>query len=231
MQMPGADLFATKGIEYLLVIGFLLILAPFWRLLVKPRPGRQALTLTGVREPSSGWFRLERNRFYHAGHSWALPSESEIVTVGVDDFAQKLLGSPSAVTLPSPGTPVRQGEVAFTLLVDSRPIDVLSPIDGEVVETNDDVVATPDLINRDPYGRGWLVNVKPTRLKANLRSLLEGDLAQAWMEKTRAALQRRVYGDLGVVMQDGGFPETGIAPRIAGDDWDNLVKDFFLTRE
>lgn len=231
MQIPSADLFATKGIEYLLVIGFLFILAPFWRLLMKSRAPEGAPVFAGVRDRSTSWFDMERDRYYHAGHSWALPNGPDVVTVGVDDFAQKLLGVPKAVKLPEPGTQVRQGEVAFTLMVGSRPIDVLSPIDGEVIERNNDVVATPDLINRDPYGQGWLVNVKAARLKANLRSLLEGDLAQAWMEKAQDALQRRVYGDLGVVMQDGGFPETGMAPRIAGDQWDDLVKDFLLTRE
>jgi glycine cleavage system H lipoate-binding protein len=231
MQIPGADLFATKGIEYLLIIGFLLILAPFWRLVMGSYRKQEVLAVGRVRAPSYSWFRLDPNRYYHPGHSWALPSEGKVVTVGVDDFAQKLVGAPSAVTLPAPGTPVRQGEVAFTLRVNSRPIDVLSPIDGEVVERNDDVVVAPSLINRDPYGRGWLVRVKPARLRANLRSLLQGDLAQAWLDTARGALQQRIYGDLGVVMQDGGFPATGMAPRIAGDHWEDLVKDFLLTRD
>jgi glycine cleavage system H protein len=83
------DIFATKGIEYLLVIGFLLAVVPFWRILRVPaRTGIEAVrkAMASVAQ----WFSLPEGLFYHQGHSWLMPQGAELVKVGVDDFAQKV---------------------------------------------------------------------------------------------------------------------------------------------
>ena len=69
---------------------------------------------------------------------------------------------------------------------------------------------SPGLINEDPYGKGWLFKVRVPKLSCNLRNLLSGRLAQVWMEITVRALKRRMEGELGPVLQDGGVPVTGI---------------------
>ncbi len=230
MPPVNADLFATKGAEYLLVIGFLIALIVYWRLLARPSrsltevaPGREALAGPGR------WFSLPRQYFYHPGHSWAFPGSDGLVTVGIDDFAQKLMGAPTAVKLPRVGQQVEQGERGVGFRVHDADIDLLSPVDGEVVALNQELLESPDLVNEDPYGEGWLMKIRPTRLKPNLRSLLSERLAAAWMVTTEAALRHRIYGDLGVVMQDGGTPVTGIARSISEEDWEETVREFLLT--
>lgn len=230
MQTPAyVDLFATKGIEYLLVIGFLLALAFFWRFLNKGT--RPTAGMHGARRLSdvSGWFRLAPDRYYHPGHAWALPDDAGVITVGIDDFAQKLIGRPSAIELPDVGTHVEQGTPGVGLQVDSESFYVLSPIDGEVVASNAAIRRAPDLVNSDPYGDGWLVKVKPTRLKANLTGLLRGRLATAWMATTEDALRRRMSPDLGLVLQDGGVPVNGIARSLSNDAWGDIARNFLLT--
>ncbi len=230
MQTPVyVDLFATKGIEYLLVIGFLLALAFFWRFLNKGTRPAAGMHGAGRSSDLPGWFHLAPDRYYHPGHAWALPDDAGVITVGIDDFAQKLVGRPSAIELPDVGTRVEQGTPGVQLQVDSESIDVLSPIDGEVVASNAAIRRAPDLVNSDPYGDGWLVKVKPTRLKANLTGLLRDRLATAWMATTEDALRRRMSPDLGLVLQDGGVPVNGIARSLSNDAWGDIARDFLLT--
>jgi glycine cleavage system H lipoate-binding protein len=224
------DLFATKGIEYLLVIGFLLVLVPFWRFLRLPaRTGMEVIrrAMASVAQ----WFSIPEGLYYHQGHSWVMPQGAELVKVGVDDFAQKLVGKSDKISLPKVGSRIAQGDVGWRLGIDARTIDMLSPVTGDVVAVNKDIAKNPDLINQDPYGRGWLMMVKPDNRRATVKNLLTGKLATAWMEKTADALREQMRGELGVVYQDGGLPVAGIAKALSPDAWDKLARELLLTQE
>src|SRR3972149_1564335 len=77
------DLFETKGLEYILVIAFLVTLVVFWKFLNRPTPRRAGLAAgaepRGVMTP---WFQLPEGFYYHQGHSWAMPEHGDVVTVG-----------------------------------------------------------------------------------------------------------------------------------------------------
>ncbi|MEW6749625.1 MAG: glycine cleavage system protein H [Candidatus Latescibacterota bacterium] len=223
------DLFATKGAEYLLVLGFLALLVFYWRVLNRPaRPAQIPAPVPAA--GGAGWFEVRNGVFYHPGHTWAMPLQGSTVRIGLDDFAQKLLGTPERVSLPQPGTALGQGEQALNLTIGSRAIPLLSPVDGEVVAVNEEVVRSPELVNRDPYGQGWLVEVRGPRVKANLKGLLSGRLALSWMEATAEGLRRRISGELGLAMQDGGVPVSGMAQSLSADHWEEVAADFLLTR-
>jgi glycine cleavage system H protein len=225
------DLFATKGIEYLLVIGFLLVLVPFWRFLRVPaRAGIEVVrrAMASIAQ----WFSVPEGLYYHQGHSWVMPQGAELVKVGVDDFAQRLVGSTNKINLPKVGSRIEQGDVGWKLGIDAKTIDMLSPVTGDVVAVNKDIVKNPTLINQDPYGKGWLIMVKPANQRATVKNLLTGKLATAWMEKTADALRERIGDDeLGTVYQDGGLPVSGIAKALSPDAWDKMAGEFFLTQE
>ena len=219
------DLFATKGIEYLLVLGFLGALVLFIRLFLS-RPVTVAAPVAAV----SRWFTMPGELFFHRGHTWARAEGQELVRVGLDDFAQKLVGVPSELSLPEVGTRLRQGEEAWKVRVGSRRVELLSPVDGEVVERNDAVLRNPDLINRDPYGDGWLCKVRPARRGVGLPGLMRGRAAREWMEATEETLRRLVSPTVGVVLQDGGAPVTGIAASLSPDRWDEIAREFLNPR-
>jgi len=224
------DIFATKGIEYLLVIGFLLALTPFWRILRVPaRTGIEAVrrAMASVAQ----WFSLPEGLFYHQGHSWLVPQGAELVKVGVDDFAQKLVGRSNKISLPRVGSRIEQGEVGWKLDIGKKNIDMLSPVSGDVVAVNKDIVKNPDLINQDPYGKGWLIMVKPDNKRATVKNLLTGKVATAWMDKTADELREKMGGELGTVYQDGGLPVSGIAKALSPDAWDKIASEFLLTHE
>jgi glycine cleavage system H lipoate-binding protein len=227
MEASGyVDIFATKGIEYLLVIGFLLALVLFWRLLTRSTPHTAGVGATARPAP---WFSLASDRFYHQGHTWAMPEGRDVVRVGMDDFAQKLLGQPQSVDLPRVGESVEQGEKALGVEIGTKSVGLLSPVGGRALDVNEEILRTPRLINEDPYGKGWLFKVSVPRMAPTLKNLLSGKLAWAWMEGTVVSLRGRMAGELGPVMQDGGLPVSGFAKELSPEQWDEIAREFLLT--
>lgn len=225
--MEGLDIFATKGAEYLFCGAFLLVLALFWRALNPAVPAARRV-VTAARELMP-WFQLRDDRFFHQGHAWAAPVGGDDVTIGMDDFAQKLLGRPIGIFLPPVGARVAQGEPAWQVQVDGHAIPMVSPVDGEVVEVNRQVLAQPHLVNAEPYDGGWLMRVRVPNAAAARKNLLAGGLAKAWMDGIAERLRAMPAGELGVVLPDGGFPVSGFARALSPGGWDRVAREFLLT--
>ncbi|MEW6511835.1 MAG: glycine cleavage system protein H [Bacteroidota bacterium] len=220
------DIFSTKALEYLLVIMFLVSLVLYWRALHKPgRPGVPN-SLPAPPIPRAGWFSLADGLYYHQGHSWVSPEGDDLARIGVDDFAQRLLGRPDAVHLPDVGTSLEQGGRGWMFHFGPDAIELLSPVGGTVVAVNNDILSLPGLINDDPYGRGWILKVRAPKLRMNLRNLLSGNLASSWMEETVTRLRQRISPQGAAVLQDGGVPTTGFARNVSPEHWTDLVREF-----
>ena len=108
---------------------------------------------------------------YHRGHTWARQIAPDTAVVGLDDFARRLIGPVSRTKLPEPGAWLRSGDHAARLGVGERMAELVSPIEGEVVETNAQLESTPGLASSDPYGRGWLFKIKAPDLARNFGNL------------------------------------------------------------
>ena len=227
------DPFATKGVEYLIAVAFLLLLVGFWRLVTLPvLPSRVAGALAGAaafRPAPEGWFALRDGHFFHQGHSWAAPEEGDVVRVGMDDFAQKLVGEPTAIDLPPPGTELRLGAPAWNVVVDSGRVSMLSPIDGRVEAVNPEVSARPGLVCHAPYDDGWLMKVRVADPGAWPKNLLSGRLARAWMEETNELVRTMSTARLGVLLPDGGVPVQGFARALGAEDWVEVAEEFLLS--
>jgi glycine cleavage system H lipoate-binding protein len=236
--MDGAlplDLFATKGVEYLIVIVFLSALTVSWRLfrpVVSPAVLRQARSeewkaiLRSARAPAA-------DVMFHPGHAWARLATGEgTAVVGWDDFARRLIGPPEEIRLPKPGTRIRAGEPAWSIGTGGRAIPMLAPVDGEVEAVNEAVLRDPTLASRDPYGEGWLMRVRVPAPEPLRRNLLGGRLAQSWSELAERALQGIAVDApdpaLGAVMADGGEPRAGLARTLAPDRWEEVVNRLLL---
>jgi glycine cleavage system H protein len=96
---------------------------------------------------------------YTSQHEWARADGAEVV-VGITDYAQDQLGDVVFVNLPEVGADVAAGEPMGEVESTKSVSDVYSPVTGKVVARNDDLESSPELINQDPYGRGWLVKVE-----------------------------------------------------------------------
>jgi glycine cleavage system H protein len=124
---------------------------------------------------------VPNDRRYTKDHEWAREQDGRIL-VGITDFAQDQLGDVVFVGLPEPGSEVEAnkplGEVESTKSVS----DVYSPIAGKVVEKNVEVEQRPELINEDPYGRGWLVSLEGG--SGALDGLMTAEEYQAFTEES-----------------------------------------------
>ena len=103
------------------------------------------------------------DRKYQKSHEWA-KLEGDIATVGISDFAQDSLGDVVYFDLPEVGTSVTKGE-SFAEIESVKAVsDVYAPFDGEIVEANEELDGTPELVNSDPYGAGWMVKIRLTNV-------------------------------------------------------------------
>ncbi|MGH3635114.1 MAG: glycine cleavage system protein GcvH, partial [Mycobacterium sp.] len=96
---------------------------------------------------------------YTAEHEWVRRTGDDAVRIGITDFAQSALGDVVFVQLPDPGTGLSMGE-SFGEVESTKSVsDLYAPVSGEVVAVNNDLEASPQLVNSDPYGAGWLLDV------------------------------------------------------------------------
>ena len=226
------DIYATKGIEYLIAAVFFFGFLALQAYILTSAPGRGKTR--GLHAGLPALFRVPEGYDFHQGHTWmkadhTSPNRERLVKVGLDDFAQKLIGKVEAIDLPAVGSRLAQGEKGWSLMVDSVAIPMLSPVDGEVVAVNQEVLRSPGILSRDPYGAGWLLEVNSDRIAADSRNLLSGKVARAWMETSLENLHPTRHEGLGPVLQDGGIPLEGIAQVLGGDQWAELAKAHLLT--
>ena len=97
---------------------------------------------------------------YTKDHEW-VRAEGETVRMGVTDYAQDALGDIVFVTLPEVGSQVSAGETCGEVESTKSVSDLYAPVSGTVVERNDALDASPELVNSDPYGDGWMLVVRP----------------------------------------------------------------------
>jgi len=99
---------------------------------------------------------------YTKEHEWAVAEGDGTVRVGITDFAQDALGDVVYVDLPEEGAEVRAGEPFGEVESTKSVSDLFSPVTGRVVGRNAALAETPELVNRDPYGEGWMVVIEPS---------------------------------------------------------------------
>lgn len=170
-------------------------------------------------------------RYFHPGHAWIRETGDGYVVVGVDTFAQSVIGPVHDLRLPRLLSRVRQGAGGWDLWHGNRHVRMVSPVTGWVVEKNEMVLHDPSLINSAPYGEGWLFKVKPARLMPELANLLTGKPAQQWQEMVRDQIRRFFSTTPALMMQDGGMIVENLAERCSDPEWKALAKEFFLHEE
>lgn len=98
---------------------------------------------------------------YTADHEWVRVVEGGCARIGITDYAQNALGDVVYVSLPEVGTTVADGDACGEVESTKSVSDVYSPLSGEVTAVNADLDSAPELINSDPYGAGWMFEVRP----------------------------------------------------------------------
>lgn len=111
---------------------------------------------------------------YTKEHEWVCPAGDARGRMGITDYAQSQLGDIVYLDLPAPGTAVEQFEKMGEIESVKAVSDLFAPVSGQVVEVNQEVIDTPQLVNQDPYGAGWLVRLELSQ-PSELDALMSGE--------------------------------------------------------
>ena len=124
-------------------------------------------------------YEVPEGLHYSNDFEW-IKIEGDKVRMGITDYAQKQLREIVYAELPEPGTEVKQNEPYGTLESVKAVSDLVAAISGTVEEVNAEVQSKPEILNEDPYVKGWLVVLKPANLQAELPNLMDFDKAVEW---------------------------------------------------
>lgn len=103
---------------------------------------------------------IPKNLKYSKSHEWVRQDE-DVITVGITDHAQCMLGDLVYVELPEPESSLESGQECAVVESVKAAADIYCPVSGEVIEINEAVLENPELVNKDPYGKGWLFRIRP----------------------------------------------------------------------
>jgi glycine cleavage system H protein len=120
---------------------------------------------------------------YTAEHEWVRAAEGHTLRVGITDYAQSALGDIVYVSLPSVGTAVIPGQPLGEVESTKSVSDVFAPVAGTVQARNDALEGQPELLNSDPYGEGWIVEIEVADIGV-LNTLLSADAYQALVDES-----------------------------------------------
>ena len=124
-------------------------------------------------------YEVPEGLYYSNDFAWA-KVEGDKVRMGITDYAQKQLREIVYAELPEAGAELKQNEPYGTLESVKAVSDLVAAVSGTVEEVNAEVQSQPELLNEDPYVKGWLVVVKPENLQAELANLMDFDKAVEW---------------------------------------------------
>jgi glycine cleavage system H lipoate-binding protein len=174
-------------------------------------------------------FEVPTGHYFHNGHTWARIESGGYIRVGMDDFSHKLLGRADGFDLPLMGKELNKERAGWGLKRKENSADVLSPIDGVIVEVNSDLREQPAAANEEPYNAGWMFVVQTPDVKGTVKGLLSGDDTVDWMNGELGALEKMIEGVAGPLAADGGYLTDDIYGHLPDLGWRNITKRFLGT--
>ncbi|MDF1559378.1 MAG: glycine cleavage system protein H [Bacteroidales bacterium] len=225
------NLFDTKGIEYIIIIAFLILIIPFWRMLNRPlrvNSGMKKAVLQG------SLLKAPQGIFLSNNHTWAHMLRSGDARIGINNLLINLTGDVNIKMVRDPGTRIRKGEVITELERGGKRLAVVSPVSGEITGSNPDLESDPSLLREDPYGGGWICSIRPTDWLGDISGFHFAAEANTWlkneMERIRdfMAVAAHKYTPVtqAVYMQDGGEPAGFPLAAMPEEAWQEFQNEF-----
>ncbi len=232
------NIFETKGTEYLFIIAFLLLLIPFWitlnRQVKKTRHLEKVLgTLT------ANILKIPQGLLFSANHTWTHMERSGNARIGLSDLLMHITGKVNFSTLKQPGDLIRKGELLAEADQGAKHLKIYSPVSGKITETNPTLGSEPGLVNMDPYGKGWICKIKPTRWKAETAGYYLAEDATQWLNMELVRYKDFLATELGkfspapsaVVLQDGGELRDNSLSELPNELWQDFQAAFLTPKE
>ena len=227
------DIFATKGIEYLVVIAFLLLLIPFWMILSK-----ESSITTRLRKAFSNLsfnvLNIPQGLFYGKNHTWMFMEKSGVAKVGLDDLLLHLTGEVKCLFPKSNGEEINKGDLFVELIQKGKVLRINSPVSGRIMGVNTTLSNNPATLNNDPYGNGWIYRIKPSNWSADVQACFFAEQATQWSAKElervkdflAVSLRNNSNEPSMVILQDGGELCDHTLEPLNKSIWHDFEKEF-----
>lgn len=199
---------------------------------------RDILELTTVRDTieteKNGLNNSLKGYFFSPNHIWASLDKYNYAKIGFDSFFVKITGQIKKLQVPEIGEYIEKNTKTVTVnLKGDRNIQVTIPIEGEIVEINEEVLNNPEILLHDQYSKGWILKIKATNFIDNILFFKAADDAQQWIRNEIKRLREMLLSHvkskdlLFQTLADGGVPIDGISGIVNYNLWTMIKKIFF----
>ena len=227
------NIFEMKGIEYLAIVAFFAILIPFWLLLNKQVKNKKQLQKSlGSLSPNS--LQIPQGLFFSRFHTWTHLERSGVAKVGLDDLLVHITGEVKLSRLLDSGERIKKGDFLGEIVQDDKRLKIYSPISGEIVESNSLLIKNPELLNEDPYQKGWMYKIKPISWVTDTQSYFLAEDASLWarqeLDRFKDFLAESIVkyspDPTSVVLQDGGELRDQPLSELPNEVWQDFQQNF-----
>ncbi|MBN2614871.1 MAG: substrate-binding domain-containing protein [Bacteroidales bacterium] len=244
----GPDVLATMHPVYssntvvlFFVIGMVVLAFGLFGML---RYGRRKKAAVADETPATAVFKLTaiqfpKGLFFGKSHTWAFMEKDGTVKVGIDDFLQHTTGLLTRLILKNPGDPVKKGEPLVTLVQNGKQLNVMAPVSGTILRTNQHLLKHPSLINSAPYTDGWVYTVEPANWVTETRFLNMAAEYREWIAGEYARLkdflnlwiQVKTREDVQYAFNDGGELKDNVLESLGPELWETFQRNFIDNSE
>ena len=186
--------------------------------------GAMALQRRVAGTVDAGGARWKPGLAYTTAHTWVKNLWGRNVKVGLDDVARRVVSGVTSLTLPAVGTRLRRGDLLVAVRCGDRLVAVPSPVDGLVLERNTSLLARPALLEREPYGAGWMLRVETGERPPALG--YRGAASKRWLREENARLTHFLESRLGMAAADGGTLMAPPSVLLSEDAWREAAQSF-----
>ena len=225
------SLFETKGIEYLIIIAFFLILIPFW-LLLRRKPGETTVDQTLAW--SSRATLVPGGIIYDPHHTWMFLQKSGKALIGLDRLIIDLTGADRLDWLVTRGQPIQKGEPIALLKHREKALEIKSPLTGTIREINEFMTENPKTSGTKTFNNDWMIAVEPANWLKETQTAFIGNQAREWLkneaERMRSFILNTTFkqknSQMAMALQDGGEPEPGVLAGLPDEVWQRFQQSF-----
>lgn len=227
------NIFETKGIEYLAIIAFLLLLIPFWLLLNrKTKISGHIRRASGIL--SANILSIPQGLFYSKNHLWTHLEKSGSAKVGMDDLLLHFTGEVKLNYFKNPDEIVKKGEIMAEIDQEGKRLRIYSPISGKFLLTNPLLNEYPEILNEDPYGKGWMCQIQPSNWVEETKSYFLAEEAITWSAKELVRFRDFLARTMGkyseepsmIALQDGGELSDKPLSLMPVEIWKDFQEEF-----
>lgn len=227
------NIFETKGIEYIVIIAFLILIIPFWFVLNK----REKI----VQQIQKAWdtltaeiLKVPQGLFFSKNHTWAYLEKSGIARVGLDDFLLHVTGDVKVNHLKNPGETIKKGDLLTQIEHEGKALNIISPISGTIQYSNSSLMEESGILNQDPYEDGWIYSIKPTDWVKETNKYYLADDAKNWVRNELDRFKDFLAVTVGkyssepslVAFQEGGELRNNPLSDMQSEIWRDFQKEF-----